>query len=184
MRFADFLRTTVLICAGAASALGVATLLGAAGNGDDLVVPISAGWWVVAAVVGIWLGRREQTSGPIATLLASARTQPSLPEVDPGRTLLNRLWPLLLSTIGAGALAFTLPQVPAIATGFAIIWALAWRRQAAAVTAIEERDGARFYIERTSPLQRIRLVRTPGFRSNLFEIDEARNGSRRAGRRA
>ena len=100
--------------------------------------------------------------------------------------MLNRLWPLLLSTIGAGALAFVLPQVPAVATGFAIIWALAWRRQASAVTAIEERDGARFYVERTSPLQPIRLVRTPGFRSNLFEL----NGASRpppgapAGRRA
>ena len=42
---------------------------------------------------------------------------------------------------------------PAIAAGFAVIWALAWRRQSSAVTAIEERDGARFYIERTSPLR-------------------------------
>ena len=44
--------------------------------------------------------------------------------------MLNRLWPLLISTVGAGALAFLVPQVPAIAAGFAIIWALAWRRQA------------------------------------------------------
>ena len=99
--------------------------------------------------------------------------QPTLPEVNPGRILLNRLWPLLVSTIGAGAVAFVLPQVPAVATGFAIIWSLAWRRQASAVRAIEERDGARFYIERTSPLQPIKLVRTPGFRSNLFELNGA-----------
>jgi hypothetical protein len=99
--------------------------------------------------------------------------QPSLPEVDPARTVLNRLWPLLLSTIGAGVIGFALPQVPAIATGFAIIWALGWRRQAAAVTAIEERDGARFYVERTSPLRPIKLVRTPGFRSNLLELNGA-----------
>ena len=71
--------------------------------------------------------------------------------MNPSRTVLNRLWPLLLCTIGAGALAFATPQVPAIAAGFAIIWALGWRRQSAAVTAIEERDGARFYIERTLP---------------------------------
>jgi hypothetical protein len=84
----------------------------------------------------------------------------------------------LFCTIGAGALAFVLPQVPAVATGFSIIWALAWRRQASAVTAIEERDGARFYVERTSPFKPIRLVRTPGFRSNLFEL----NGATRTGR--
>src|SRR5262249_12617471 len=119
----------------------------------------------------------NQTSGPIATLLANARMQSTLPELHPGRTVLNRLWPLLLSTIGAGALAFVLPQVPAVATGFAIIWARAWRRQASAGPAMEERDGARFYIERTSPFRPIRLVRTPGFRSNLFEL----NGS--SGRR-
>ena len=64
--------------------------------------------------------------------------------------------------------------MPAVAAGFAIIWALAWRRQSSAVTAIEERDGARFYVERTSPLKPIRLVRTPGFRSNLFELNGAR----------
>ena len=173
MRFADFLRMTVLMSAGAASALAAVTVAGAAGNGDSLVVPVSAGWWVLAAVAGIWLGRRADASPPIATLLASARTQTTLPEVSPTRTAVNRLWPLFCSTIGAGALAFTLPQVPAVATGFAIIWALAWRRQSSAVTAIEERDGARFYVERTSPLKPIRLVRTPGFKSNLFELNGA-----------
>jgi hypothetical protein len=183
MRFADFLRTTVLICAAAASALAAVTVAGAAGASDDLVVPVAAAWWVAAAIIGIWLGRRADTNPPIANLLASARMQPTLPELHPSRTLLNRLWPLLLSTIGAGALAFLIPQVPAIATGFAIIWSLAWRRQASAVTAIEERDGARFYIERTSPLKPIRLVRTPGFRSNLFELNGA-SGHSRAQRRA
>ena len=125
MRFSDFLKTTVLISAAAASALAAVTVAGAVGTDDDLVVPVAAAWWVVAAVVGITMGRRAATSPPIANLLASAKTQASLPEVNPGRTVLNRLWPLLLSTVGAGALAFVLPQVPAVATGFAIIWALA-----------------------------------------------------------
>lgn len=174
MRFSDFLRTTVLICAAAATLLGVVTVAGASGTGNDLVVPVAAGWWVVGALVGLWLGRRAAANPPIATLLADARTQTSLPDIHPGRIVLNRLWPLLVCTVGAGALAFVLPQVPAIAAGFAIIWSLAWRRQASAVTAIEERDGARFYIQRTSPLERIRLVRTPGFRSNLMEMNGAR----------
>jgi len=173
VRFSDFLRTTVLISAAAATALAAVTVAGAADNGDSLVVPIALGWWVAAGLVGLRLGRGPQASAPIASLLASARMQPSLPELNPGRVLLNRLWPLLVSTIGAGALAFVLPQVPAIATGFAIIWALAWRHQASAVTAIEERDGARFYLVRTSPLKPIRLIRTPGFRSNLFELNGA-----------
>ncbi len=183
MRFTDFLRTTVLISAAAASLLAAVTVVGTTSANDDLLVPIAVGWWVLASLIGLWFGRRAETSSPIATLLASARMQPSLPEVDPARTVLNRLWPLLLSTIGAGAIGFALPQVPAIATGFAIIWALSWRRQASAVTAIEERDGARFYVERTSPLQPIKLVRTPGFRTNLLEFNGA-SASRQARPRA
>ncbi len=178
MRFADFLRTTVLVSAGAATVLAAVTVAGASGNSNDLIVPFSAGWWVAAGLIGIWLGRRAETSPPIASLLSSARTQTTLPEVNPARTMLNRLWPLLLSTIGAGALAFLVPQVPAVATGFAIIWSLAWRRQASAVRAIEQRDGARFYVDKTSPLRPIRLVRTPGFRSNLFELNGASGHSR------
>lgn len=173
MRFADFLRTTVLISAAAASALAAITVARAVSDGDSLVVAIAVGWWVVAGLAGLWLGRRGDTSPPIASLLASARTQSSLPEVNPSLTILNRLWPLLLSTLGAGVLGVILPQVSAIAAGFAIIWSLAWRHQASAVTAIEQRDGARFYVQRTSPLRPIRLVRTPGFRSNLSELNGA-----------
>jgi hypothetical protein len=184
VRFTDFLRTTVLISAAAASALAAVTLAGANSTGDDLILPLAAGWWLLAGAIGIWLGRRAETLQPIASLLASARMQPTLPELNPGRTVLNRLWPLLLSTLGAGAMAFVLPQVPTVATGFAIIWALAWRRQAGAVAAIEERDGARFYVERTSPFRTIRLVRTPGFRSNLFELNGSARNRRQAQPRA
>jgi hypothetical protein len=172
MRFTDFLRTTVLISAGAASALATVTVAAAVGNQEEGVVIVGAGWWLAAALIGMWIGRRRQATESIRTLLINARMPTTLPEV------LNRLWPLLLSTLGAVAVAFVLPQVPAVATGFAIIWALAWRRQASAVAAIEERDGARFYIERTSPIKPIKLVRIPGFRSNLFEL----NGSSRRSR--
>lgn len=171
MRFSEFLRTTVLISAASASLLAVLTVVGSGDAGDNLVLEVGVGWWLVSAAIGTRLGRRQSISGAIGTLLASARTRSALPELNPSRTVLNRLWPLLLCTIGAGALSFIEPQVPAIAAGFAIIWALAWRRQPAAVTAIEERDGARFYIEHTSPLKPIKLVRTPGFRSNLMELD-------------
>ena len=173
MRFSDFLRTTVLISAAAASALAAVTVAGASSGGDDLLVPVAAGWWVLGGAIGIWMNRRNDASPAIANLLANAKMQSSLPEVSPARVVVNRLWPLLVSTIGAGALAFVFPQVPAVATGFAIIWALAWRRQASAVSAIEERDGARFYVVRTSPFKPIQLVRTPGFRSNLIEFNGA-----------
>ena len=164
MRFTDFLKATVLISAGAATALAAVTVAAASYDLDYTLVFFSAVWWLVAGGVGLWLGRRSQTSPAIARLLAGARSSPLLPEQQPARILLNRLWPLVVVTIGAGALAFLAPQVPAIAAGFAVIWALAWRRQEGAVTAIEERDGVRFYIERTSPFKATRLVRTPGLR--------------------
>jgi hypothetical protein len=163
VRFGDFLKATVLLSAGAATALAAITVIGISQEPDGTLIFVSVGWWIVAAVTGLWLGRRAETSPPIARLLAGARSQTTLPELQPGRTLLNRLWPLLISTLGAGVLAVFEPQVASIAAGFAIIWALAWRRQESAVAAIEERDGARFYVDRTSPFSPIQLIRTPGF---------------------
>lgn len=184
MRFTDLLKTTVLLSAGSASALAAVTVATGQDAYGSLLLPVAIGWWLVAAIFGGWIGRHAGTSGPIATLLASARTRTSLPELHPSRTLLNRLWPLLLSTLAAGGIAVLAPQVPAVAAGFAIIWALAWRRQSHAVSAIEERDGVRFYVEPTSPLEPIRLVRTPGFRSNLYELNGTGRGPQRASRGA
>src|SRR5580700_3824912 len=132
---------------------------------QERLVAIAAGWWILAALIGLRLGRRAETNPPIARLLAAARASTVLPELHPGPILLNRLWPLLLFTLIAGGLAFLAPQIPGIAAGFAIIWALAWRRQDAAVAAIEGRDGAFFYVLRTSPVRPMELERTPGFKS-------------------
>ena len=169
MRFVDFLRTTVLLSAGTATALGVVTVLAAAADSNHLLVEIAVGWWIVSAVIGLRLGRRAATSPPIARLLASARTSTTLPEQHPSAILLNRLWPLLVFTLLAGGLGFLEPQIPGIAAGFAIIWSMAWRRQDAAVAAVEERDGASFYVRRTSPLRPMALLRTPGFKASRAE---------------
>ena len=162
MRFVDFLKATVMLSAGSATFLATLTLLSVREDFDPTFMEVAIGWWLAAALFGAWLGRRNAASPPIARLLADARVQMSLPELRPGLTLLNRLWPLLFSTIGAAALGVFVPQVSAVAAGFAIIWALAWRRQEAAVAAIEDRDGFRFYIDKTPPFAPIRLIRTPG----------------------
>ena len=165
MRFNDFLKTTVLACAAAATALAAVAIAGAAADDDGTLLVFCAVWWTVAAVIGIALGRRAETTPPIARLLAGARASTTLPDQQrPGTVLVNRLWPLMVAMIGSGAVAFVTPQVPAIAAGFSLVLALYWRRQDAAVTAIEERDGAAFFVERTSPFRPIQLVRTPGFR--------------------
>ena len=162
MRFVDFLKATVMLSAGSATFLATLTVLSVREDADATLIEVAIGWWLAAALIGAWLGRRNAASPPIARLLADARMQMTLPELRPGLTLLNRLWPLLFSTLGAAIAGIFIPQVAAVAAGFAIIWALAWRRQDAAVTAIEERDGARFYIDKTPPLSPIRLIRTPG----------------------
>ena len=173
MRFVDFLRAAVVLCAGAATVLATVTVLAASRDANDTLVLVVAGWWIVAGMIGTWLGRRNETNSPIARLLASAKSTTSLPEQRPGSLLLNRMWPLLLSTILALGLGLFAPQIPGIACGFAIIGALAWRRQEAAVTAIEERDGVAFYVEPTPPHKPIKLIRAPGFRRDLASANGA-----------
>ena len=168
MRFGDFLKATVLLSAASATLLAALTVISLAGEIDEQTVYLCVIWWFGSTLIGMVIGRGSGASPAIARLLADARSQTLLPELHPSRTLANRLWPLLLVTVVAGALSVVEPQIPAIATGFAIIWSLAWRRQEAAVAAIEERDGVRFYVERTSPLAAIRLVRTPGFAGDFL----------------
>lgn len=161
MRFGDLLKATVLLSAGAATLLAAITVIGITRDSASGLVFFSAAWWIIAGGLGIALGSPAEAA--ILRLLAGARAQTSLPDMNASRTMLNRLWPLLISTAGAAALGILVPQVAAIAAGFAIVWALAWRRQEQAVAAVEERDAVRFYVDRTSPLQPMRLIRTPGF---------------------
>jgi hypothetical protein len=163
VRFVDFLRTTVLLSAGAATLLAALTVISATEDYDPVLVWVAAGWWSVAVILGVRLGRRTEVTPAITRILASARTTTVLPELHPGATLLNRLWPLILFTVLAGGVGFFLPQVAAIATGFALIWPLSIRHQDKAVAAIEERDAVRFYVDKTSPVAPMSLIRTPGF---------------------
>ena len=101
-----------------------------------------------------------------------------LPEHRPAAVILNRLWPLLISTVAAGALGFIFPQVPAVACGLrdhlvARVAAPGRRRR----SAIEERDGVTFYVERTSPVRPMQLVRTPGLRREVPTLTSV-NGTR------
>jgi hypothetical protein len=153
----------VLLSAASATLLAALTVVALAKEVNEQTVYLCIIWWLGSTLIGMAIGRGTSASPAISRLLAGARSQTLLPELHPSRTLANRLWPLLFVTVAAGALSVVAPQISAIATGFAIIWSLAWRRQESAVAAIEERDGVRFYVERTSPLAAIQLVRTPGF---------------------
>ena len=164
MRFADFLRVAVLLFGGAGTVLAVVAIAGATGKEDQTLIFVAVSWWALASAVGLWLGRRMAPTPGIARLLSGARATNTLPEVEPGAIIFNRLWPLGMFTLASGAVAFLIPQIPAIAAGYAIAVALTWRRQSAAVQAIEDRDGVRFYFDKSSPFGAPKLLRTPGMR--------------------
>jgi hypothetical protein len=164
VRFRDFLRVSVLIYAASATVLAVVSIVGATRADTNTLVYVAAVWWCLAVLAGLWLGRRPETTEGIGTLLADARSTNTLPELEPAAVIFNRLWPVAVSTILAGAVGFFLPQVPVVATGFFLLAALLWRRQSSAVAAIEGRDGVEFWFDRSSPLGPPKLLRLPGMR--------------------
>jgi hypothetical protein len=161
--FTDFLKATVLLIAGEATALGAVTVVAAGARDDVVTIVFSLAWWAVAAGVGGWIGRSARPSARMTALLGQARTSAALPEVRPAAILVNRLWPLGVSALLAAGISWLYPQVAAVATGYAILVALAWRKQEAAVSAIEGRDGVRFYVAPSSPFRGVELVRAPGY---------------------
>jgi hypothetical protein len=160
--YTDFLKSTVMLMAAEATALAAVTVAAAAGDTTTIIFALA--WWMLAALIGIWLGRRNETTRAIGRLLADARSTDTLPEIRPVAVMLNRLWLVALSTVVAAGLSWLVPQFSAVVAGGAILIALAWRKQEKAVTAIEERDGARFYVVPSSPFRAIELVRTTGLR--------------------
>jgi hypothetical protein len=162
MPFTDLLRLTVFLAGAEATALGAVTVLSAGAKDDTLTLLVAAGWWPIAVAIGLFLGRRSRASGGVRDVLAGARTATSLPDESPGRIALERLWPIGLTALIAGGLGFSFPGVTAIGAGYALLVALAWRAREAAVLAIEDRDGVKFYVEPTSAFRPLQLVRTPG----------------------
>lgn len=164
MRFRDFLRVSVLLFGGAATALAVVSVVGASRADSRTLVYVAAGWWLLAAAAGLWVGRRPVATGGIARLLAAARSTNTLPELEPGAVMFNRLWPLAVLAMASGVIGFFFPQVPVIATGYCLLMALLWRKQYAAVAAIEGRDGVEFWFDKSSPFGPPKLLRLPGLR--------------------
>jgi hypothetical protein len=160
--FTDLLRLTVFLTAGEATALGAVTVLVAGPRGDSTTLIVAGGWWLVAVAVGLVLGRPARAADGVRGALANARTSPSLPDEAPGQIAIGRLWPIGASALIAAGLGFVFPGVTAIGAGYALLVALAWRHREAAVAAVEERDGVKFYVEPGSAFQPIRLIRTPG----------------------
>jgi hypothetical protein len=163
--FCDLLRMTVLLAAGAATVLAAVTVIAVSRGDDTLTIFVGSGWWTVALIGGLILGRPARAAEAMAPVLAEARTATALPEMqNPTRAALARLWPIAGFALVAGVLGFVFPGVAAIGAGFGLAAALTWRAREGAVAAIEERDGVRFYVEPGSALQPVKLIRTPGLR--------------------
>lgn len=165
MPFTDLLRTTVFITGAEATALGAITAVAIGRDNDSTTLFVALAWWIVACAIGFWLGRPGRVADDMRDLLASAKTATSLPSQSPTRIAVGRLWPMALFAIAAGALGVFFPGVAAIGAGYALLVSLAWHTREAAVLAVEQRDGVKFYVVPTSALRPVELVRTPGLRS-------------------
>ncbi|MDX6638387.1 MAG: hypothetical protein QOJ01_1898 [Solirubrobacterales bacterium] len=162
MLYVDLLRITVLLAGGVATALAGVAVVAANQDANETALIVAAAWWVASGVLGAYLGGARRTADSISRILAGARTAKLLPAMSPGRIALKRLWPIGAFAVACGGISWLYPQVPVIGAGYALGVALAWRRREAAVTAIEERDGVRFYVEPGSAFSALELVRSPG----------------------
>ena len=166
MPYTDLLRVTVFITGAEATALGAITAIGANRSGEESVILIAAAWWLAAVAIGFYLGRPGRATDEMRSALARARTATSLPPESPARIAIGRLWPIGVTAVAAGVLGLFFPGVALVGAGYALIVSLAWHTREAAVLAVEQRDGVRFYVVPTSALRPIELVRTPGLRSD------------------
>jgi hypothetical protein len=166
MPYTDLLRVTVLLTGAEATALATITAIAANRDSDTRTLIVAAAWWLIAVIVGFYLGRPSRARDGVRDALARARMATSLPSDTPARIAFARLWPVALTAIAAGVLGVFFPGVAAIGAGYALLVSLAWHTREAAVVAIEQRDGVKFYVVPNSALRPIQLVRAPGLRSD------------------
>jgi hypothetical protein len=171
--YTDLLRLSVFITAGEATVLGAISALSAGREANSTTLAIAAGWWLVALVVGLYLGRPSRAADGVRDALARARTATSLPAETPARIALSRLWPIGVTAVIAGVLGIFFPGVAIIGAGYALLAALAWHSHEAAVLGVEQRDGVKFYVVPNSALRPVELVRTPGLRTDRLEAERA-----------
>jgi hypothetical protein len=164
--YTELLRLTVIVAAAEATALAAISAISVGGEPGPTTIIVAIAWWLISLIIGIWLGRPDRAREDVREPLAKARMATQLPSESPARIAVQRLWPIAVTAIIAGGLGLFFPGVAIIGTGYALIVSLSWRTREAAVQAIEERDGVRFYVVPNSALKPIELVRTPGLRSD------------------
>ena len=166
MPYTDLLRITVLLTGAEATALAGIAVVAVNRNNDPTTIVLAGVWWLVAIAIGFFLGRPSRAADGVRDVLTEARTATSLPSETPARIAIGRLWPIALTALATGILGIFYPVVAAIGAGYALLVSLAWHTREAAVLGIEQRDGVKFYVVPNSALRPIKLVRTPGLRSD------------------
>jgi hypothetical protein len=172
MPYTDLLRLSVFLTAGEATALGAIAAISAGPEATQTTFVVAAAWWLLALLLGLYLGRPQRAADSLRGALAQARTATSLPAETPNRIALGRLWPIGASALVAGVLGLFFPGVAIVGAGYALLVSLAWHSHEAAVLAIEQRDGVKFYVVPNSALRPVELVRTPGLRSDRLRATE------------
>jgi hypothetical protein len=169
--YTDLLRLSVFLTAGEATVLGAVTALSAGRNeSPSMILIVAAAWWLVALLVGLYLGRPARAADGVRNALARARTATSLPQENGTQIALRRLWPIGAIGLVAGVLGIFFVGVATIGAGYALLVALALRSHEAAVLGVEHRDGTKFYVVPNSALQPVELVRAPGLRSDRLTV--------------
>jgi hypothetical protein len=164
--YTELLRFTVVVTAAEATLLAIVSVFAIGSEPSDTTLILGFAWWLIAIIIGFFLGRPERAREDMRDPLARAKMATSLPSESPGRIALQRLWPIAVVTVLAGGLGVFFAPIAIIGTGYALIVSLAWHTREAAVQAIEERDGVRFFVVPGHTFRPIELVRTPGLRSD------------------
>jgi hypothetical protein len=159
MRYSEYLRTSVLLLGTSSIALLVVAAGAISRDGGEALLIFGATWIVIATLIGVWLGRADQVMESVGTLLSRSRPEPIFPRIEPATILFTRLWPVLVIAIGSAVASIWFPQLAIAAAGYGMLWSIAWRKQALAVEAIEDRDSVHFWIVRTAAFKQPELVR-------------------------
>ncbi len=167
MPYTDLLRVTVLLTGAEATALAAITAVAANRDSDTRTLIVAAVWWLIALVVGFYLGRPSaRRRGPPRHPRRRRSTATSLPPETPARIsvrppLADRRDRDRAPASSASSSPASRRSAPATPCSSRSPGTPARR----AVLAIEQRDGVKFYVVPNSALRPIQLVRTPGLRS-------------------
>ena len=141
-------------------------MIAVGGEPSSTIVIVALAWWAISIILGFWLGRPERAREDMRDVLAKAKMATSLPSESPNRIAAatpladrrdrdHRRRPRPLLPRRRDHRRRLRPDV-----------SLACHTREAAVQAIEERDGVRFFVVPSPAFKPIELVRTPGLRSD------------------